>query len=207
MRATRNALLSLTASDLMTRALILIPERIPLREAARLLSENQISGAPVVDRNGRCVGVLSATDLVPLARKPLAGPPAVELPITCGYQRPSTLADGTEVIACTLSAGACPMQRLEQDREGRPVLVCREPRCVLADTQIVQVEKTSSDDARTHMTADPVMTSPNTSIRVLARHMIDAHIHRIVVVDDERRPIGIVSSTDVLAAVAYAEDE
>jgi CBS domain-containing protein len=206
-RATRDALLSLTASDLMTRALILIPERMPLRDAARLLSQNQISGAPVVDRSGRCVGVLSATDLIPLARKPLAGPPAIELPITCSFQRPSELADGTAVIACTLPAGACPLQRLDQDRDDNPVPVCREPRCVLADSQIVQVEKQPTDDARTHMTADPVVTAPNTSIRVLARHMIDAHIHRIVVVDDERRPIGIVSSTDILAAVAYAEDE
>jgi CBS-domain-containing membrane protein len=37
--------------------------------------------------------------------------------------------------------------------------------------------------------------------------MIDGHIHRIIVVDEERRPIGVVASTDLLAAVAYAEDE
>jgi CBS domain-containing protein len=33
--------------------------------------------------------------------------------------------------------------------------------------------------------------------------MLDAHIHRVVVVDKERRPLGVVSSTDVLAAVNY----
>jgi predicted transcriptional regulator len=31
--------------------------------------------------------------------------------------------------------------------------------------------------------------------------MIDAHIHRVVVVDADERPIGVVASTDVLAAV------
>jgi CBS domain-containing protein len=34
--------------------------------------------------------------------------------------------------------------------------------------------------------------------------MIDAHIHRVIVVDEEERPIGIVSNTDVLAALAYS---
>jgi predicted transcriptional regulator len=34
--------------------------------------------------------------------------------------------------------------------------------------------------------------------------MVDAHIHRVLVVDDQNRPCGIVTSTDVLAAVARA---
>ena len=55
------------------------------------------------------------------------------------------------------------------------------------------------------MTADPVTVSPHTPIGKLARLMLDAHIHRVVVVDEQRRPIGIVSSTDILAAVAYAD--
>jgi len=32
--------------------------------------------------------------------------------------------------------------------------------------------------------------------------MVDAHIHRIIVVDGEGRPIGVVSSTDLVAAMA-----
>jgi len=35
--------------------------------------------------------------------------------------------------------------------------------------------------------------------------MIDAHIHRVIVVDEQQRPVGVVSSTDILSAVAYAE--
>jgi CBS domain-containing protein len=31
--------------------------------------------------------------------------------------------------------------------------------------------------------------------------MIDAHIHRVPFLDERGRPVGIVSSTDVLAAV------
>ena len=35
--------------------------------------------------------------------------------------------------------------------------------------------------------------------------MLDAHIHHLIVVDERRRPVGIVTSTDILAAVAYLE--
>ena len=50
-------LFALTASDLMTAPVVTLPPDLPLREAARLLDQEQISGAPVVDAEGRCVGV------------------------------------------------------------------------------------------------------------------------------------------------------
>src|SRR5262249_18537625 len=40
------------------------PQDTPLQEAARLLSKSDISGAPVVDGAGRCLGVLSSHDFV-----------------------------------------------------------------------------------------------------------------------------------------------
>jgi len=57
------------------------------------------------------------------------------------------------------------------------------------------------------MTRDPVTAPRETRIQQLARTMLDAHIHRVVIVDEGERPVGIVSSTDVLAAVARVEDE
>jgi CBS domain-containing protein len=73
---------------------------------------------------------------------------------------------------------------------------------VLADWQVVHREILPAKEVRRFMTPDPVTVSPDTSIRSLARMMIDAHIHRIIVVDDEQRPIGIISGTDLLAALA-----
>jgi CBS-domain-containing membrane protein len=52
------------------------------------------------------------------------------------------------------------------------------------------------------MTADPVTATPETPVGALARRMLDAHVHRLIIVDTAGRPVGIVSSTDVLAAVA-----
>jgi CBS domain-containing protein len=67
----------------------------------------------------------------------------------------------------------------------------------------VEVEKVPTDEVRQYMTADVVTVPPGTRIADLARQMLDAHIHRVIVVDEERRPVGVVSSTDILAAVAY----
>jgi CBS-domain-containing membrane protein len=55
-----------------------------------------------------------------------------------------------------------------------------------------------------YLTADPVRVSAETRIGELARRMVDAPIHRWIVAGADRRPAGIVSSTDVLAALARA---
>ena len=52
------------------------------------------------------------------------------------------------------------------------------------------------------MTADPVMVEQGMSLVPLAQAMLDGGIHRVIVVDGERRPVGVVSSTDILAVVA-----
>jgi CBS domain-containing protein len=57
------------------------------------------------------------------------------------------------------------------------------------------------------MTADPVLVAPETRIGELAKMMVDAHIHRVIVAGADRRPAGIVSSTEVLAALARAAHE
>jgi CBS domain-containing protein len=53
-----------TVRDVMTRGAIAVRDDVPLAEAARLLDEHHISGVPVVDPDGRLVGVLSQTDLL-----------------------------------------------------------------------------------------------------------------------------------------------
>jgi CBS domain-containing protein len=73
---------------------------------------------------------------------------------------------------------------------------------VLTDWQVVEVEELPTDDVGQFMTADPVLVPPEMPVTELARSMIDAHIHRLIVVDRQRRPIGVVSSTDILAQVA-----
>lgn len=152
-------LITLTAADIMSRDVIAIPREMSLQRAARLLSNTQVSGAPVVDEQRRCIGVLSATDFMRWAG--------------------------------------------EEQHEQR-LLGEEDSRCFCSAWSIVEVEELPADEVGDYMTADPVMVVAGTRIGKLARHMIDAHIHRIVVVDAQQRPIGIVSATDILAAVANA---
>ncbi|WP_395091266.1 CBS domain-containing protein [Armatimonas sp.] len=63
-----------TIAGIMTRDVVTISENATLREAAALLSEKQISGAPVVDAQGNLVGILSESDLLNEGRKRAALP-------------------------------------------------------------------------------------------------------------------------------------
>ena len=128
----------------MTRPVAVIAQETSLRAAAHLLSQWRVSGAPVVDAAGRCVGVLSATDFVHWA---------------------------------------------ENDRPSEPADRVRQPG-VCSDWQLVELEILPKDAVRWYMTPDPVTATPATPITELARRMRDAHIHRVIVVDEDRRPLG-----------------
>lgn len=56
--------MTLTAGDIMSKHVVQIPSTGTLKEAAAILREHEISGAPVVDEAQRCVGMLSASDFV-----------------------------------------------------------------------------------------------------------------------------------------------
>jgi CBS domain-containing protein len=62
MSGTDTPLSALSAPDVMTRDVLVISEGMVLQDAVHLLSQNQITGAPVLDVKRRCVGILSATD-------------------------------------------------------------------------------------------------------------------------------------------------
>ena len=157
MTTTTKPFAELTAADVMSREVIAVPKHLSLRAAARLLAGSHISGAPVVDHTGRCVGVLSTTDFVEWAVK-----------------------EG----------------RTPRERNTGSACVC--------EWEIVTAAAPQDEQVRDWMTSDPVVALPTASLSELARSMIDAHVHRVIVAGKDGRPVGIVSSTDILAAVAYA---
>jgi CBS domain-containing protein len=58
-----------TVSDVMTRRVITASPETTFLEAVRLLEENRISGLPVIDREGKLVGIVSEADLLNKAEK------------------------------------------------------------------------------------------------------------------------------------------
>jgi len=155
MKAITKRFSLLTAADLMTCEVTAIPCHLSLRQAAHMLAQARVSGAPVVDASGACVGVLSATDFVHLAEG----------------------------------------RRITRRDKGNPE--------ACSEWQMYDAEQLPVEAVSEFMTRDPVTASPTTRLTELARMMVDAHIHRVIIVDVDRCPVGIVSSTDILAAIAY----
>jgi CBS domain-containing protein len=205
METTTKTFKCLTAGDVMTSDVIRLPEGTSLRDAAKLLLQNQISGAPVVDANGRCIGVLSATDFIHWAEEGAKGLEDGPL-AACRYQVKGRLLTGEEAVICILAPGSCPRQEIRPTTGGRHTAVCLLPTGALPDWQKVSNDLPVSA-VRRYMTSDIVTVGPETPLTKLARIMIDAHIHRVIVVDEGEKPIGIVSSTDILAAVARSSDD
>jgi len=151
------SLLSLCAADIMSKQIMMIPREMSLQGAARLLARADVTGAPVVDANGTCIGVLSATDFMHWVEN---------------ERKPGGKNRGSDDCMCSA-------------------------------WQLVENSAHSYSSVEEFMTKDPVLVNPERRIGELARMMLDAHIHRLIVVDrTSRRPIGIVSSMDILAILA-----
>ncbi len=52
------------ARDIMTKDVITVGPDTPVTEIARILAKNNISGVPVVDSNGKVIGIVSEADLL-----------------------------------------------------------------------------------------------------------------------------------------------
>jgi CBS domain-containing protein len=196
-------LLSLTAGDLMSRSVETLDEGMPLREAAQRLARHEIHGAPVVDAAGQCVGVLSVSDLARWAS--LRDEPHVPLPRTCSFQKTCREPGGRETVLCRLAEGVCPFQRVREERDGRVVIACAEPHCVPTDWQMVEVEALPGGAVRDYMTTTVMTVDPAAPVPELARLMLEHQVHRLIVLDAERHPIGVLSVNDLLQVLAHPE--
>lgn len=57
------------AKDIMTRELITVSPDTDITEAAKILLDKHINGLPVVDKNGKLVGIICQSDLISLQKK------------------------------------------------------------------------------------------------------------------------------------------
>jgi CBS-domain-containing membrane protein len=163
MNSAIERLLSLRIKDVRNPHVVRISEIATKAQAAKTLENHDITGAPVVDREGRCIGVLSRSDFVP-------------------YERVSFT-----VNACAGSAFDEPTQ---SDR-----------------TVAVQIEPKKEDLVCVHMSPLVKTISDEASILNASRVMCGEHIHRLVTVDDQNRPTGVISTLDLVAAMIAAVEE
>jgi CBS domain-containing protein len=130
-------------------------------DALRTMIENRVSALPVIDRHDRCVGVISATDLLQLAQQL-----------------------GGELEALDRSEGLS-RKLLEE-----------------------QLEKTgfSSQVVQEVMTYAAVTIAPDETLVAAAAAMHRSHVHRLAVTDGSKRLLGILSTMDIIRAVAESAE-
>jgi CBS domain-containing protein len=143
-----------TAKDVMVPEPVCVEPSTTVRQLARIFEEHEISGAPVVDKEGRVIGIVTKTDLIRRCSEgTLDVPPAYLFEV---------LSD----------------QGAEDDEIIPEPLVCVED----------------------FMTEDPVTVTPDTPAGEIAHLMFEGRFHRVVVIDNKRFPVGIVTSLDLLGA-------
>ena len=54
----------MNAKDIMTRDIVTVSPTLKVKDLAMMLIRNQISGAPVADKKGKIIGVVSEADII-----------------------------------------------------------------------------------------------------------------------------------------------
>ncbi len=112
--------MSYKASNIMNTSVVSIGPRATLGEVVEILADNKISGLPVVDPEGKLVGVITETDIVDFATKlhvvPLIG--------TSGWISPYV--DVTEMTKFKKGFTLLAKTKVEKVMSKRPVTVAED---------------------------------------------------------------------------------
>lgn len=174
----------LTARDVMKKDVITIPARASLREAALILEEEDIHGAPVVDAAGHVVGIVSRSDLVSEIVDEIESYQPIPAP---RFYVPDEESEEDEEEPEPELPGA-----EEEDEEGGGTLVDLAPSEPIPVTALDE-DKTVEDV----MTTRVVSVDPDRTVGEVARIMREEGVHRVLVTENGKIA-GIVSATDLL---------
>ena len=158
---TNKQVARLRVSDVMHKDVVVLKENQTLSQAVCILEKFGVSGAPVVDRSGVCVGVLSASDFLARERQ---------------------LNDRHHCFGVGLDG----------------IFLQRAP---------VYVESIEDNLVREHMCRDIQSINKDAPLVDAARIMKMHHIHRLLILDDQQYPVGIISALDFVTLIVDEFDE
>jgi CBS domain-containing protein len=136
--------------DVMTTNVITVGKFENVLAVADILASRNISGIPVVDKQGKAIGIITQADILSVV----------------GVRKDHTFKD------------------LLKHMLGEPF-----------------PERKMGDIVGDIMTSPVLTTSPQTNIAEVVRIMDEKKIRRLLVVDEEKKLVGIISRADILKAV------
>ncbi len=146
----------LSVRDFMSTDLVSLQAGATIHDALEEFRGNRVSALPIVDRDGRCVSIITVTDLIEVI-----------------YD-----VDDDFVHTDTLS------------ERGRRQLVAR------------LAEAVGSEPVASHASESVNTINASQSVGEAARMMHREQVHHLPVVDDNQRLVAMLSTMDVIAAVA-----
>lgn len=164
MNSAIERLVSLKVADVMSRQVVSVSHNATMAEAARMMCEKEVRGMPVIDEQGRCVGIITTTDFT---------------------SRDQNLAESGGMLVLDDEFAM-------YDR---------------GSWSPVRIAYIAEDRVRQHMTEAIQTVSEASSLLTAARMMCDEHIRRLVVLDESSRPVGVIGSLDVVAAMVNVIEE
>ncbi|HVT26481.1 MAG TPA: CBS domain-containing protein [Lacipirellulaceae bacterium] len=152
-----------TAADYMQRDVVTVSPDDTLKDALTLMTENHITGLPVMDSSSRCVGLITSNDIL-------------------NYEQDQAFEPEERDVAEMFDPES-------QQWESVPYSAFR----------LEGLDEVAVSDV---MARDLVWVHRTTPLKDVARRLIDERVHRVLVIDEDRRLYGILSAFDFVRVVA-----
>jgi len=230
--ALREGLPDVRVEEVMTRMVTTIHPDAPLAEVVEKLLDKDYTALPVVDENGRVVGIISDTDLlqrgdmeVSLSLKKAIDPDLARMLITRLRQSPRTVAEVMTTNPVTigpqarLSEAASVMSKhglkrlpvVDEHKRVIGVLGRLDILTTLAMGYLPQAalrQHVSTPHARLQTVAEVMnptgpTVSPETPLTDVLALLAGAQVKRVVVVDAARHVVGIISDSDLFLRLSH----
>ncbi len=158
----------LTAADVMHRDTVTVGVNDSLQDAMSLMTENHVTGLPVLDVEDRCVGVISATDILSFEQDHAEDSVDANAELARHFDPESGRWEDVRLTTFALEE--------------------------FADVRVSEI-----------MSHDIVAVTPATSLRDVAGSMTQNRVHRMLVLDEERQLLGVISAFDFVRLMADSD--
>lgn len=201
---------AMTVSLLMTSPVVSVTAATTLDAAYRTMAERRVSCVPVLDSNGRAVGVLSDTDLLRVGRMQpasLAGMQVLELP-----PEPVSQHMHAGVITVTPDTLATAAAALLVEHHIHRVFVAKEKEGEIVGVFSTEEILVAIREKRIGTPVGDVMTTRVETIAITApiseaaARLDHAGFTGLVVVDEHHHPVGVFTRTEALKASRLPAD-